>query len=116
MTTAATPAAASARAATPPTPVKRFNGKRKGTKAELKCVHLLEAAGYLCTKAGGSLGIFDVLAIGATDVRAIQVKSGTKTLTPLERETIHELKVPPCVSKEYWKFHDGHRVPTIERL
>jgi hypothetical protein len=79
-------------------------------------VKLLEAAGYLCTKAGGSLGLFDVIAIGAHDVRAIQVKSGTKRLTPLEREAIRELKVPHMVSKEYWLFRDRVRDPAIEHL
>jgi hypothetical protein len=34
--------------------------KRKGSRAELRCIRILEAAGYCCTKAGGSLGVFDV--------------------------------------------------------
>jgi len=50
--------------------------KRKGTRSELKAIKALEAAGYVCTKAGGSLGVFDVIAIGRADVRAIQVKAG----------------------------------------
>jgi hypothetical protein len=43
-------------------------------------MRVLEAAGYVCTKAGGSLGLFDVIAVGALDVRLIQVKAGTKIL------------------------------------
>jgi hypothetical protein len=35
--------------------------KRKGTRAEHRAIRILEAAGYICTRAGGSLGLFDVL-------------------------------------------------------
>ena len=83
-----------------------FRSKRKGREASATASALLEAAGYLCTKSGGSLGLFDVIAIGPTDVRAMQVKSGTKRLTPLEREAITALRVAPNVSKEYWRYLD----------
>ena len=53
-----------------------MNAKAKGTRAERRAMRLLEAAGYSCTKAGGSLGLFDVIAIGPRDVRLVQVKSG----------------------------------------
>lgn len=90
--------------------------KRKGSRAELKCIRILEAAGYCCTKAGGSLGIFDVIALGPRDVRAIQVKSGTARLSALEREQIQVTEVPPNCSKEYWRFVDYARTPIIELL
>jgi hypothetical protein len=51
---------------------------------------LLEAQGYVCTKAGGGLGVFDIIAIGS-HVRAIQAKAGTSRLTPAEREAIGAL-------------------------
>jgi hypothetical protein len=35
--------------------------KRKGMRAEHRAIRILEAAGYFCTRAGGSLGLFDVL-------------------------------------------------------
>jgi len=90
--------------------------KRKGTRAELRCIRILEAAGYICTKAGGSLGMFDVVALGPVDVKAIQVKAGTARLSPLEREQICDLTLPPNVSCEYWKFADYCRQPLIEVL
>ena len=90
--------------------------KRKGTRAEHRAMRILEAAGYLCTRAGGSLGPFDVIAIGARDVRAIQVKAGTARLTGLERETILGLAVPDNCSRECWRFPDRCREPLIERL
>lgn len=90
--------------------------KAKGTRAERKCIRILEAAGYYCTKAGGSLGVFDVVALGPKDVRAIQVKSGGARLSGVERETITGLALAPNVSREYWRFPDYAREPLIEVL
>ena len=91
--------------------------KRKGSRAELKAIRILEAAGYLCTKAGGSLGVFDIIALGPKDVRAVQVKCGKKPwLSPLEREAIYAVQVPGNVSLELWKFFDYARAPIIEVL
>ena len=52
------------------------NAKAKGSRAERRCVKILEASGYLCTKAGGSLGLFDVVAIRGLDVQCIASKAG----------------------------------------
>ena len=92
------------------------NAKRKGARAERRCVKLLEAAGYLCTKAGGSLGLFDVVAIGGVDVRCIQVKAGTKYLSGLEREQLELLTLPNNVTREVWRFPTRCRDPIIEVL
>jgi Holliday junction resolvase len=93
-----------------------MNGKRKGARAEHRAIKLLEAAGYLCTRAGASLGVFDVLALGPHDVKAIQVKSGTRYCSAIEREQLHLVQVPSNVSKEIWRFPDRCRTPLIERL
>ena len=77
---------------------------------------LLEASGYVCTKAGGSLGVFDVIAIGPRDVRCVQVKAGGEYLSDAERESLRLLTVPPNVSRECWRFPDRCRGPLIERL
>jgi hypothetical protein len=91
--------------------------KRKGSRAELRAIRILEAAGYVCTKAGGSLGVFDVIGIGPNDVRCIQVKAGQRPwLSPLEREAIALVTVPANVSKELWKMPDYCRQPTVEIL
>ena len=79
-------------------------------------MRILEAAGYLCTKAAASLGLFDVIAIGPNDVRLIQVKAGTKYLSGVEREAIKSLQVPSNVTREAWRFPDRCRAPLIERL
>lgn len=90
--------------------------KAKGSRAERKAVRLLEAEGYICTKAGGSLGVFDVVAIGARDVRCVQVKSGSARLSRAERAEILALQLAPMVSREYWRFPDYARVPVVEVL
>jgi hypothetical protein len=79
-------------------------------------MRILSAAGYVCTRAGGSLGLFDVVAIGPADVRLVQVKSGGAYLSGVEREQIAALSVPANVSRECWRFVDGRpRDPIIER-
>ena len=93
-----------------------MNHKAKGSRAERRAIGILEAAGYCCTKAGGSLGLFDVIAIGASDIRAVQVKSGSARCSTLEREQLQLLCVPSNVVKEIWRFPDRCRMPLIERV
>ena len=51
---------------------------RRGVRAELRAIKDLEALGYLCTRSGGSLGLFDVVALGPDGAIFIQVKSGIR--------------------------------------
>jgi hypothetical protein len=92
------------------------NAKRKGTRAEHRAMQMLAEAGYRCTRASASLGLFDVIAIGPNDVRLVQVKAGTKYLSARERAQIVSLEVPPNVMRECWRFPDRCRTPVIERL
>ena len=93
-----------------------MNAKAKGARAEHKAMRLLEAAGYSCVRAGGSLGMFDVIAIGPQDVRCLQVKSGKEYCSHLERELLTECPMPANCSREVWRFPDRCRVPIIEVL
>ena len=93
-----------------------MNTKAKGARGERRAIALLEAAGYCCTKAGGSLGLFDVVAVGPADVKLIQVKSGGEYLSGLEREAMTALAVPASCVRECWRFPDRCRAPLIERL
>jgi hypothetical protein len=77
---------------------------------------LLEAQGYVCTRAGASLGLFDVIGIGPDAVRLIQVKAGSARLSSADRRRIVSLIVPANVTKELWRLPDRCRVPLIERL
>lgn len=93
-----------------------MNAKAKGSRAERRAMRLLEAAGYCCTRAGGSLGLFDVIAVGPHDVRLLQVKAGSKYLSGVEREAIAGLSVPANCRREVWRFLDQCRAPLIERI
>ena len=93
-----------------------MNGKAKGSRAERRAIKQLEAAGYRCTKAGASLGLFDVIAIGTTHVRCLQVKAGTRYCSAIEREQLELCQVPVNVSKEIWRFPDRCKAPLIEVL
>jgi hypothetical protein len=77
----------------------------------------LRSGRYCCIKAGGSLGPFDVIAVGHSDIRLIQVKAGQRPwLSPLEREAIELVAVPRNATKELWRFRDYARTPDIEVL
>lgn len=45
----------------------------KGSRKERRTITMLEAAGYVCMKAGASLGVFDVIGIGSQDIVLVQV-------------------------------------------
>jgi Holliday junction resolvase len=44
------------------------NAEAKGSRNERRTIAMLEGAGYVCVKAGASLGVFDVVAIGSQDI------------------------------------------------
>ena len=56
-----------------------MNTKGKGSRREREVKKILETEGYNCTKAGASLGIFDIIAINTEHIRLIQVKSNMIT-------------------------------------
>jgi Holliday junction resolvase len=93
-----------------------MNTAAKGRRTEHRARRVLEVAGYTVTRAAASHGCFDLVAIGPTDIRLIQVKSGGQYLSALEREAITALVVPGNCSREVWRFPDRCRAPLIERL
>lgn len=89
--------------------------KRKGTRAEHRAITLLEATGYRCTRAAGSLGCWDVIAIRADGVRLIQVKAGARChVSPAVLADLAAFPAPPAVSREIWRFFDRQPNPDIE--
>jgi Holliday junction resolvase-like predicted endonuclease len=52
-----------------------MNAKAKGRRNEHRSMALLEAAGYRCTRSAGSLGEWDIIGIGPTDVVLCQVRT-----------------------------------------
>jgi Holliday junction resolvase len=92
------------------------NAKAKGTRAEHRTMEVLTNAGYYCIRAGGSIGCFDVVAIGPYDMRCISVKSGSRYASSLEREQLGLVQLPPWATKEIWRWPDRCKAPLIERL
>jgi hypothetical protein len=90
-----------------------MNTKGKGTRNEHRSMLLLEAAGYRCTRAAASLGTWDILSIGSTDVMLVQVKTRDWPGSA-EMET---LRLFPClgnVRKLVHRWRDWQRMPDIQ--
>ena len=51
------------------------NTKAKGARNERRARALLESSGYTVIRAGASLGLFDLVAFGRSDIALVQVKS-----------------------------------------
>lgn len=92
-----------------------MNNKAKGSRNERRTIALLEAAGYSCMKAGGSLGVFDVIGMGANDFIAVQVKTN-RSASPAEIETIKDFRVPTNCKKLIHIWQDRKRMPIIKEL
>jgi hypothetical protein len=92
-----------------------MNAKAKGARRERQARTILETAGYHVVKAGGSLGMFDLVALGPSGARLVQVKSNEKP-RPAERERLDLFPRYPYTSKEIWVFFDRVREPLIEVL
>jgi hypothetical protein len=91
------------------------NTKRKGTRAEHRSMAILESAGYACTRAAASLGVFDVVAIGSKDVILLQVKSNAWPGTE-ELEEIRSLPAPANCRKLVHRWRDRQRLPDVREV
>ena len=91
--------------------------KAKGSRNERKAKALLETVGYVCTKSGASLGVFDIIAENPLGIRHIQVKSN-RIPDPVEREELIDMRkqLPGNSTVEFWVFYDGNTKPRIEYL
>ena len=81
-----------------------MNRKAKGARAERRAMKTLEQDGYLVTRSGASLGLFDLVAVGPADVLLVQVKAGSARLSKSERARIASLAVPAACRREIWRF------------
>lgn len=91
------------------------NAKAKGTRNEHKSMAIFEQTGYSCTKAAGSLGVWDFIGIGPTDFVVCQVKSNDWP-GKMEMETMREFKVPSNCRKLVHRWRDYARVPDVRVL
>lgn len=92
-----------------------MNAKRKGTGNEHRSRIILEAAGYAVTRAAGSLGAWDLIGIGPTDVVLVQVKSN-RAPSPAEREALGLFLCPTNARKLCHVWHDRQRWPEVRDL
>lgn len=93
----------------------RSNAKRKGTRNEHRSIRLLEAAGYACTRAAASLGVWDIIGIGSVDVLLVQVKTRDWPGT-VEMEALTNFVCPPTCRKLVHRWRDGERTPDVREI
>lgn len=92
-----------------------MNAKRKGTAREYRSIALLEAAGYLCTRAAASLGAWDIIGISATDVVLVQCKSRDWPGSA-EMETLRDFPCPPNCRRLIHRWRDRQRMPDVKEV
>ena len=91
------------------------NAKRKGSFNERRSIAILEPAGYRCTKAGGSLGVWDVIGIGSKDVILLQVKTRDWP-GAVEMETLKEFKAPENCKKLVHRWRNRQKLPDVREI
>lgn len=91
------------------------SAKRKGTRNEHRSRLLLEAAGYRVTRAAGSMGAWDLIGIGSTDVVLCQVKTRDWPGL-LERAVLGEFTVPPNTKRLIHRWRHRQRVPDVQEI
>jgi hypothetical protein len=78
-------------------------------------MRLLEAAGYCCTRSGASLGVFDIICIGALDVVLLQVK--TRDWPGIvEMEAIKTFRAPANARKLVYMWLDREVLPDVREV
>lgn len=92
-----------------------MNAKRKGTRNEHRSRLLLEAAGYAVTRAAASLGAWDLIGVGSTDVVLVQVKTRDWPGS-VEMEALFAFPVPPNCRRLVHRWRDRQRVPDVREL
>jgi hypothetical protein len=91
------------------------NTKKKGNRNEHRSMALLEAAGYLCTRAAASLGAWDIIGIGPTDIVLCQVKTRDFPGTA-EMETLTTFRCPPTCRKLVHRWRDRVSTPDVKEI
>lgn len=92
-----------------------MNAKRKGTRNEHRSARILEAAGYAVTRAAASLGAWDLIGVGPTDVVVCQVKTRDWPGT-VEMEMLAMFPAPSNVRKLVHRWRDRERQLDVKVL
>ena len=91
-----------------------INTKAKGNRAERKCRDWLATYGYKSTKAGASLGTWDLIAVNNKAVLLCQVKSNRWPRTA-EMKAMEEFDAPWGAIKLVVRYDDGAQKPRLKR-
>lgn len=91
------------------------NCKAKGTRNEHRSMAILEAAGYRVTRAAASLGEWDLVGIGSTDVVLVQVKTRDWPGS-VEMETLKLFPAPPNARKLVHRWRHRQRQPDVREV
>ena len=92
-----------------------MNAKAKGTRNERRSIALLEAAGYRCTRAAASLGDWDIIGIGSTDIVLCQVKTRDWPGSA-EIETLRLFPAPANARKLLHRWRDRQQFPDVRKV
>jgi Holliday junction resolvase len=92
-----------------------MNSKAKGSRNEHRSIAILEAAGYRCTRSSASLGVFDVIAIGALDIILLQVKTRDWPGS-MEMESIKLFKAPANCRRIIHRWRDRQAAPDVREV
>ena len=92
-----------------------MSAKAKGTRNEHRSIRLLESAGYQCTRAAASLGAWDIVGIGSTDVVLVQVKTRDWPGSA-EMETLKGFPCPPNCKRIVHRWRDRQKLPDVREL
>lgn len=92
-----------------------INAKAKGSRNEWRSIALLTAAGYSCTRAAASLGVFDIIAIGNVDILLVQVKTRDWP-GRAEIERIRQFPAPAICRKLIHRWRPRQAAPDVREL
>jgi Holliday junction resolvase len=92
-----------------------MNAKAKGTRNEHRSMEILERAGYRCTRAAASLGAWDVIGIGSSDVVLVQIKTRDWPGS-VEMETLRSFVIPPNCRKLLHRWRPRMRLPDVKEI
>lgn len=92
-----------------------MNAKRKGTRNEHKSMKFLEAAGYSCTRAAASLGVFDIIAISRKEILLVQTKSN-RWANSKEIEAMRKFPAPKNAKKLIHRWRDRAGFPDVREV
>jgi len=92
-----------------------INRKAKGNRNEYRTMDYLKEKGYKVTRAAASLGEWDVIAISATDVQLVQVKSNRWPRSD-EMKKLNAFPCPKYVRRVLHRWDDWVSEPKIRIL